>query len=521
MGDLTRRELIRTGATATLGLYLPKSSIGHTQTRSRHVVSSRVRSDRRALEELSMRLEGRLLLPGSLEYEAASQPANTRFDGIRPLAVALCADEHDVATCIGWSREYRIQPVARTGGHSYAGYSTTRGLLIDLTALKAVEIDKRTGMARIGGGASNHDVFEATHDGEFILPGGTCPSVGVGGLTLGGGIGYNTHWAGLTCDHLRASRIVTATGELLDIDESNHSDLLWACRGGAGGSFGVNTCFTFELAKIPRPEVAFYRFDYRGAEAAGAVLSAFDEMLQTAPTELNAVAMAQATEIGRGEGARDAIASFSRGQYLGPLHELLEIVIPLIRVRGLSEAKLETMPFWKMQETLTTQETALHSFGDISRYSRAPLPTRTVMKLVDLLAECPSRDEHNNGSMWSLGWVGGKKVNSIGRRDTAYVHRDALTLLRATPVWETDAPHGVRRGLIEWTDEMIETIAPHTTTESYQNFPNRGIKHWERAYYAENFERLVDVKTKYDRHDVFHNPQSIPPRKAAPLPRSP
>ncbi len=468
-----------------------------------------------------MLLKGSLLLPGSPEYEAASQPANTRFDEIRPMAVARCADERDVATCIRWSHKHRVQPVARTGGHSYAGYSTTRGLLIDLAALKTVAIDRNTGRATIGGGATNHDVFEATHGGEFILPGGTCPSVGVGGLTLGGGIGYNTHWAGLTCDHLRASRIVTATGELLEIDESNHSDLLWACRGGAGGSFGINTCFTFEFAKIPRPQVAFYRFDYRGAEAAGAILSAFDEMLQTAPDELNAVAMSQATTIGHGEGPRDAIATFSRGQYLGPIHELLEIVIPLMRVDGLFEAKLETLPFWKMQETLTTQEAALHSFGDISRYSRAPLPTSTVAKLVDLLAACPSRDEHNNGSMWSLGWVGGKKVNSIGRRDTAYVHRDALTLLRATPVWETDAPRAARHELIEWTKEMIKTIAPHTTTESYQNFPNREIKHWQRAYYGENFERLVDVKTKYDRHDVFHNLQSIPSRAVVPPPRSP
>jgi hypothetical protein len=115
--------------------------------------------------------------------------------------------------------------------------------------------------------------------------------------------------------------------------------------------------------------------------------------------------------------------------------------------------------------------------------------------------------------MWSLGWVGGDVVNAVGRRATAYVHRDMLTLLRATPVWEADAPAAVRDGLIAWTDQMIRIVAPYTPRESYQNFPNRGISDWKRQCYAENYERLVAVKTKYDRHDVFHNAQSIRPRR--------
>jgi hypothetical protein len=101
----------------------------------------------------------------------------------------------------------------------------------------------------------------------------------------------------------------------------------------------------------------------------------------------------------------------------------------------------------------------------------------------------------------------------VGRRETAYVHRDALTLLRATRVWATDAPASVRKGLVAWSKEMIATIAPYSLDESYQNLPNRGIKDWRRQYYAENFDRLVHVKTRYDRNDLFRNAQSIPPRR--------
>jgi len=507
MSGMTRRGFVRAGAAGAVGLWLPNGVIKRA-----HAAARVPRVDPRALVDLRRRLTGTLLLPGDAGYLESSQPANTRFQDTRPAAVAQCADARDVSICVRWSRENGVRPVARGGGHSYAGFSTTTGLLVDVARLNSVTLNQRTGIAVVGGAALNSNVFYKTVDGDFILPGGTCLGVGTGGLALGGGVGYNTHWAGLTCDHMRSSQIVTASGDLVNIDDSRHSDLFWACRGGAGGSFGINTSFTFELSRVPRRSVAFYRFDYRGADAAGAVLAAFDRVLQTAPVGLNAVAMSQASPVGAG-GPREAIDTFSRGQYIGPLRELKEIVAPLLAAATPIMTRLETLPFWDMQRMFASTEAEHHSFGDISRYAQAPLPDRTVAKVVDLLAACPSRDAKNNGSMWSLGWIGGEKVDSIGRRETAYVHRNMLTMLRATPVWETNAPASVRDGLIAWTNEMIAAIAPDTPNESYQNFPNRGIADWKREYYAENYDRLVDVKTKYDAHNVFRNPQSIPPRK--------
>ena len=506
MTELTRRDLLRSGGAGALGLWLPFAA--DTRADSSTVAGGR------ALRELRRRLRGALLLPGERGYDSASAPANARFDRIRPLAVARCVDERDVITCVEWSRAYDVQPVARGGGHSYAGFSTTRGLLIDLSPIHQVDLDRRTGIAVMGGAARNQNVFDATVNGDFVLPGGTCLAVGVGGLVLGGGIGYNTHWGGLTCDHLVGSRIVTADGRALAIDAKHHRDLFWACRGGAGGSFGINTQFTFRLPKVPRDEVAFYRFDWRGADAAAAVLSAFDKLLATDPAELNAVASAQASPVGPG-GPREAVDVFSRGQYIGPLSELRELVQPLIDSAGTpAKTVLQTMSYWDMQRMFASREGERHSFGDVSRYSTKPLPDAIAGKIADLLAECPTRTAAENGSMWSLGWVGGPVVGAVGRRKTAYVHRDVLTLLRATPVWKIDSPKSVRDGLIAWTNQMISLIAPYTPAESYQNFPNRGIKRFKRAYYAENYPRLVKVKTKYDPDNVFHNPQSIPPRRS-------
>jgi FAD/FMN-containing dehydrogenase len=504
MRQIGRREFLQTGAAGAAGLYVGGGfgarALAEAVPGSGHAA---------ALRELARKLHGRLLLPGDPGYLAASRPANGRYRSIYPLAVAKCADEHDVVTCVNWSRRHGIPPVARGGGHSYAGFSTTHGLLVNIDSLNSVVVDHKRGTAVVGGAALNNDMFNATVNGPLFLPAGTCLGVGLGGLVLGGGIGYNTHWAGLTSDHLGASRIVTASGDILHLDESHHHDLFWACRGGAGGSFGINTSFTFHLVKVPK-KVAYYRFEWQGADAAAAVLATFDKLMTSAPAALNAVAMAQATPVGKG-GAREAIIVFSRGQFIGPLSELKHLVQPLLKAApSPTKVILQEMTFWDMQKVFATTEPEPHSFGDISRYAAKPVPEHAVDKMVDLLTHCPSRTDAANGSVWSLGWVGGSVVNSIGRRDSAYVHRGMTTLLRPTPVWPNDAPHSVGAGLKAWTDDVVKVIDPYTPNESYQNFPNRRIHDWKQAYYAENFDRLVRVKTKYDPRNLFHNPQSIP-----------
>jgi FAD/FMN-containing dehydrogenase len=501
MASLSRRNFLRTGSGA-LGLSVA-TGLG--------VRSAQALVTGSPLDKLRKRLKGRLLVPGDPGFEAATAPANGRYLDVIPVAAAQCADERDVIACVDWARRYDVQPVGRTGGHSYAGYSTTTGLIIDMGQLNSVSIHRGNGTATVGGGALNANVYKATFGGPFFLPVGTCLGVGVGGLTLGGGIGYNTHWQGLTCDHLRSSQIVTAAGELLDLNASAHRDLFWACQGGAGGSFGLNTQFVFDLAEVPAQKVTFYRFDWRGADAATAVLSAFDEVLATAPAALNAVAQAQAVPVGR-LGPREAITVFSRGQYIGSSGELYDLVRPLITAAGAPlHLTINEMTFWDAQDIFASAEAEKHSFGDISRYASKPLPQAVVAAMVDLLARCPSRSDDANGSLWSLGWIGGPVVDAKTRTQTAYVHRNMHTLWRPTPVWPNDAPESVGAGLIEWTNEVVGLLRPCTPDESYQNFPNRLITDWRQEYYAENYNRLVRVKTKYDSKNLFRNFQSIPP----------
>lgn len=501
MGTTTRRDLLRSAAALGVGLGIGIGTAPPTAAGP----------ETGAIEDLRRRLDGTVLLPGDPGFTAASAPANVRYRDVEPSVVAQCASENDVVTCIQWSQENGVPPVGRGGGHSYAGFSTNNGLVLDLSQLNSIDIDYSEGTAVVGGSASNGDLLDTMQDGPFFLPAGSCLGVCIGGFTLGGGIGYNTHWAGLTCDHLLSSRVVTASGELLEIDDSNHSDLFWAARGGAGGSFGIHTSFTFDLQQAPE-EIAYYRLDWRGAEAATAVLSAFDLLMQTAPPAFNASTMAQATEVGDG-GPSEAIDTFSRGQYIGPMDELRELVSPLLEAATPVKSTFEVMTFWDMQQLLARSETKPHSFGDYSRYVADPIPESAMSKMVELLTQCPSRTETSNGQLWSLGWTGGDVVNSIGRTETAYVHRDSKYLYRPTPEWSIDTPDSVAEELVAWTNEVIAVATPHTPNESYQNFPNLQIQDWQQQYYAENFERLVDIKTKYDDGNLFQNAQSIPPRR--------
>ena len=363
----------------------------------------------------------------------------------------------------------------------------------------------------VGGSAFNSDVLTAMINSPFLLPGGTCLSVGTGGLVLGGGIGYNARWAGLTCDHLTASRIVLASGEVIEIDDSNDPDLFWACRGGTGGTFGINTQFSFQLIEVPAT-VTYFRYDFEGADDAAAVLAEFNRVCATDNSGINPSYMAQATPVGTG-GTRGAIACFARGQYVGPASELQDLLAPMLKAATPTKSAFEERAFWDVQaNTWASENPTPHAFGDHSRYVKEPVPDDAVAKMIDLLAECPQRDDDNNGSIWSLGWVGGSVMNKPGRTDTAYVHRGMSTLLRPTPVWAADAPKSVGDELIAWTEQVIGVIDPHTPRESYQNFPNRVLKDPLPEYFAENLDRLVDVKTKYDPSNLFHNAQSVGPR---------
>jgi FAD/FMN-containing dehydrogenase len=219
------------------------------------------------LKELAREIDGTVVTPASAAYAQARTIVNKRYDVSHPQAVVYCESVDDVQKTIRWARTHAIHVVPRCGGHSYAGYSTTNGVVVDVSRMNRIRVHPRT--ATIGAGARLIDVYSALGAHGVTIPAGSCPTVGISGLTLGGGASYAGRKFGLTCDNVLGLTIVTADGNVLQCSPQKHADLYWACRGGGGGNFGIVTSFRFRTH--PVDQVAYYQVVWPWSDAAAAV----------------------------------------------------------------------------------------------------------------------------------------------------------------------------------------------------------------------------------------------------------
>jgi FAD/FMN-containing dehydrogenase len=198
---------------------------------------------RDGLAELDDAIDGQVFLAGSPGYERMPGPAWAQFEEVRPEAITLCTTPEDVAETIAFARRVGMESVARGGGHCFAGRSSTTGILIDLSRMRSVDVSD--GIATVGAGALLGDVYDRLDALGLTIAAGACPSVGIAGLTLGGGFGILGRSYGLTSDQLVGARVVLADGRVVDCDEHREPDLFWALRGAGGGQFGIVTSFLF------------------------------------------------------------------------------------------------------------------------------------------------------------------------------------------------------------------------------------------------------------------------------------
>src|ERR687898_1595867 len=180
-------------------------------------------------------IDGDVVVPDSPEYEGEIRVFNARFHECRPQAIVRCANPHDVAEAISFIQRNGLEHAARSGGHSFAGHSSTRGVVIDVSPMRAVSVDGED--VTVGAGARLGDVYDALAEYNLAIPAGTCPPVGIAGFTLGGGLGILGRKYGVLSDRLIRAEIVVAGGRILEADEHHHGDLFWALRGAGGGNF--------------------------------------------------------------------------------------------------------------------------------------------------------------------------------------------------------------------------------------------------------------------------------------------
>jgi len=477
------------------------------------------RPSSRALRELARDLRGPVVTPGTTGYAADRLLYNPRFDRFHPRAIAHCVSTEDVERAIHWARRHGFRLTARSGGHSYGGYSTSNGIVLDVTRLRGVSVDGHS--AAIGAGALLIDAYSALAAHGVTIPAGTCPSVGLAGLALGGGHGYAVRKLGLTCDAIESLTIVTAHGRRLVCDERQHADLFWACRGGGGGNFGVVTRFRFRTTAVQ--DVAYYSIQWPWRDAAAA-FDAWQRFAPHAPDELSSTLFLAATAT---KSATAAPVITSGGQFFGSASQLQTLIAPLaaaghpIRVQVGTLGYLDAVKRWAgcANDTIAECHVAVKSphgvlprltFKGKSQYADAPLPAEGIGRILTAL-ETRQADARLGRAEVILDAYGGA-ISRVDKDATAFVHRDALCSIQYVAIWNQLDPASVARANLRWIESLTAAVRPFVSRFSYQNYIDPSLADWQRAYYGSNLARLVAIKRKYDPSSFFRFHQSIPAR---------
>jgi FAD/FMN-containing dehydrogenase len=527
---LSRRAFLRHGTLAVIGASA-LAGCGSTPARSRSSSSRSTASsattsttssaqaggpptaaDWLALEDA---LSGRVVLPSSRSYGDAKLVYDLRFHDAAPAAIAYCASTTDVQRTIDFARRHAITPIPRCGGHSYAGYSTGSGLVIDVTPMNRVAVSAST--ARVEAGTRLIDLYSAVSAAGVLVPGGSCPTVGIAGLALGGGVGVLGRKYGLTADTIEEVTVVTADARVLRAGPSSEPDLYWACRGGGGGNFGVVT--SFHLATQPIPPLALFTLEFPWA-AAGDLLGAWARWMTNAPEELWSNCLLLSA------GASGMIAR-STGVFVGETSSLASLVNGLAGAVGATpttnfvgaETYLRAMFVEAGCAEITLAQCRLSGPGSAGTLGRSAFAAKSAY-----LAKAPPpagiaaitaavENLHNElpelGGGLAFDAMGGA-INAVAPDATAFVHRDALCGVQISGSWGSGTDTSTAAAVQDWLVQTASAIAPYTNGEAYQNYIDPTLADWQSAYYGANLPRLESIRRRYDPDAVFNFAQAIP-----------
>jgi FAD/FMN-containing dehydrogenase len=461
-------------------------------------VSTAVGAARRELDGFV----GQVIGPDDAGYDEARKLYNAMIDK-RPALIARCAGPGDVAKAIAFGREHGLPIAVRGGGHNGAGLgSCDDGIVIDLSLLRDIDVDPQARTVRAGGGCTWGEVDAATNEHGLATPSGIISTTGVGGLTLGGGLGHLTRKFGLAIDNLLEAEVVLASGERVRAAADEHPDLFWAIRGG-GGNFGVVTSFLFRLHEVG---MVIAGPTFWPVEACEEVLSAYREFLPSAPRELNGFYM---------NGAVPPAPPFPEELHgrtvcgvvwchTGSEEEAAAAMAPLLE--ALPEPLLhgpQPMPHPALQSAFD----GLYPAGD-QWYWRADfvkeIPDEAVRIHARFGAELPTIK-----STMHLYPIDGA-VHDVGPSDTPWAYRDARwgAVFAGVDPEPSNVP-----AIRSWSIDYQEALHPYSAGGAYVNMMMDEGQERVRASYRGNYDRLARIKAEYDPDNTFRVNQNIQPAR--------
>lgn len=436
-------------------------------------------------------INGRIVVPGDPQYNAARREFNTFFNRF-PLVIVFARKTQDVANAVRWARFWNVPIRMRSGRHNYEGLSVVDGgIVIDVNEMRQVDVDRKNGMVTLQTGLRDFAVDEILGSEGLAVPTGLCATTGIAGFTLGGGQSSLSRPLGLIIDNLLELEMVDANGRVLHANADRNADLFWASRGGGGGNFGICTSFRFRTHRIETVAYANIVWDLRDLEP---VLRTWQEYTVPGSDERLTPLLTIAS------GLQSTL--LMQGVFLGPVTQLRQLLEPLLRAGSPKQVFIEEIPWLEATERIAaTQPMSPEPFKSVGPFVNRLLPDEGIATIRRFISKPPT----SSVSVFFHG-LGGA-VAKVPSKATAYFYRKAFSNMSLFATW--NKPEGATRG-IRWVERFRRAMLPFTQGV-YVNTPDLSIKDWPKAYYGGNFRRLTRVKARYDPKNVFHFPQSIPP----------
>ena len=459
-----------------------------------------------AREQLGAALRGDLITPEDPGYDEARAVYNAMIDK-HPAAIARCRDAADVVACVNFAREHGLEIAIRGGGHNAAGFGTwDDALVIDLSLMRSTTVDPDARTVRVDAGCTWGDVDHATVAFGMATPSGFLASTGVGGLTLGGGIGYLSRRFGLTVDNLLAADVVLADGTLVTASDSEHSDLFWALRGG-GGNFGVVTSFTFRCHDIGEAGTIIGGPVLYDLADTAAVMRWYRELLPARPEELSGwiglITIPPAPPFPEELWGRPACAIV--WCYTGSHDRAAEVLEPVTSFGSPLVVGVQPMPFSMLQSAFD----ALYPAG-LQWYWRADffneISDAAIAVHLKYGAMLPTG--HSTMHMYPIDGA----ASRVPADATAFAYRDGGW---AGVIVGVDPDPANAERITQWARDYWEELHPHSAGGAYVNFLGDEGQDRIKAAYRGNYDRLAQVKQRYDPDNVFHVNQNIQPAGVA------
>lgn len=424
--------------------------------------------------------------PGNTDYENLRKGFNKRIDK-RPLIIALCKNTHGVAEAVQYAAKNNLPVAIKSGGHCMEGFSCNNGgMVINLSAMKDILwLDDTT--VKLHPGCTLSHIYEALLPKKKMIPGGSCAGVGIGGLVLGGGYGLMARKFGLTCDSLQGITMVDGTGKI--INASGDDELLWACRGGNNGNFGVVTELIFKTHNAPS-FMQSHRFRAYKVDVARAknILQKWFELTATLPVECFSAFVLNGrtlyillTNVGRQSTAvKNVIAGLksSTDRFTSSMPQ------PLAKALKTYYGRSNPMYFKNASAGL------YKNFDEINNI---------VDKTLAIVVSTP-------GMIYQVNTLGGNIQNAAFEKRSAFPHRAFSYFSELQTYWE--APSQEKR-LLEKFEQVQQVFSGNGIAAQYRNYPDINFTNWPELYYGSNYERLQAVKAQYDPGNLFRYEQSI------------